>query len=171
MGKVYKEEYFINAPSNILHGYHVLSLKDNDTELILEQLIRCNVIVNRKSMNKNIISLQELIKINKLIVYEEFDTIETDIELRDEETIKIQDKDYKVLYKFNKDLNRHELYLDDYEIRIEIDDKLKKQCEDKVSELNKQIEEYNKMINKPAVISEDVGILNKIKSWFNRKCE
>jgi hypothetical protein len=127
--------------------------------------------------------------------YEEFDTIETDIELRDDETIKIQGKSYQVQYEFNKDLNRHELYLN-YEVRIEENEILKEKCKLKYDELCKKVEEYNKQVKeteiiidnrfenfikpnnkqKPTpppvkVVYEDGGLLNKIKSWFNKKHE
>lgn len=109
--------------------------------------------------------------------YEEFETIETDIELKDGDTVKIQDKDYKVLYKFNKDLKRHELYID-FEIKIDIDEELKKKCKDTLIEINNIIKEHNDFIKKVKpvpppikVVYEDGGLLNKIKNLFKGKHE
>lgn len=95
--------------------------------------------------------------------YEEFDAMETDIELKDSDTIKIQNKDYKVLYKFNKDLKRHELYLD-YEINIEIDSDLKKQCEEIIETVNRRIDEYNKTVD-----DWEVKIDERFKEYINPK--
>jgi hypothetical protein len=217
MGRVYKDTYVIDQYRNKdFYDYPILRMFGSydkeynltmNIEIILKDLIYqrekyCKDIGKSKYSgmyeneqdykDKHKVHEQKLLAKHVFDRYEEFDTTETDIELRDGETIKINDEDYKVEYKFNKNLQRHELYID-YEIRIEIDEELKKQCEDQVYEINKRISEHNKMIDESKVVIDErfknyiksknkpepppvkvVGgksILNEIKSWFTRKHE
>ncbi|EGT3606798.1 hypothetical protein FKF97_10365 [Clostridium perfringens] len=48
----------------------------------------------------------------QFVKYKEFKTIITDLELRDGETVRIGNKDYKVKYKYNDDKQQNELYIE-----------------------------------------------------------
>jgi len=215
IGKVYKENYEIYLMSYYYTSYIYNTLSENRTSYELSSLEKINIMdILKESINDkcsyyetspwnwckydNELDYKEKHKIQKRSMhnvdtfdrYEEFDCIETDREFRDNEIIKIDEQDYTIEYKYNKELNRHELYLD-YTIRTEVDEKLKKDCKDKICETNNQIEKYNKTIDdsevtidkrfknyikpedKPTpppakVVYEDGGILNKVKSWFTR---
>lgn len=215
IGNVYKENYefyltsyyytslIYNNLSENRTSYDFNSMKIEDIMSSLKDAVadKCNYYETRTwnfskyddeldYKDKHKLHKQSINNVNIFDRYEEFDCIGTDREFRDNETIKIDEQDYIIQYKYNKELKRHELYLD-YTIKVEIDEELKKQCEDKISELNKQIEEYNKVIDEsevvvdsrfknytvnivetpPALESEQKSILNKIKSWFSKKHE
>jgi len=208
MGNVYKDKYIVNNRyfvseyrgnpfEKIVHpnyyGFYMnnweYNLTQQNIELILNNRVEdnaryCSTVEKYKDeidfKNKHKVHEQNMITIHNWDRYEDFNIIETDIELRDGETVKIDDKDYKVLYKYNKNLERHELYIN-YETNIEVDEELKKQCKENLTELNTRIEEYNKSIDRLVISlderfenyvkSEDGGILNKIKSWFTIKHE
>lgn len=175
MGNVYKDKYIVtnrcfvseyrgNPSEKITHSNYYsfyidtweYNLTQSNIELIINNRIEdnsryCSTIEKYKDeidfKNKHKIRKENMITVHNWEKYEDFNIIETDIELRDGETVKIDDKDYKVLYKYNKNLERHELYIN-YEAKIEVDEELKKQCEEKLAELNTRIEEYNKSIDK-----------------------
>lgn len=208
IGKVYKETYEIYLTSyySIVNdamlcgnrtSYDLNTLKTDNIMSCLKEAVNYKCDYESKFYKYDDESdYKEKHKLQKQLIYnvdvfdrcEEFDYIETDREFRDNETVKIDGQDYAIQYKYNKELRRHELYLD-YTIKTEIDEVLKKNCEDKIFELNKQIDEYNKLIDmsevivdrkfrnyiqlkdKPTpplvkVVYEDGGILNKIKNWF-----
>lgn len=190
IGNVYKDEYvttnrcfvskyrgnpYLKPIYQTFYGFYVnnweYDLRQINMSLIVNNLIEsntryCSNIEKYKDetdyKNKHKIEERKMIAMHNWDRYEEFNTIETDIELRDGETIKIDDTDYKVLYKFNKNLKRHELYID-YEIKIEVDEELKKQCEENLAELNMKIEEYNKSID-TMVITLDERFENYIQT-------
>lgn len=77
---------------------------------------------------------------------EDIDVITTERQFKDGDIIKYKEEDYQVKYKYNKDLERHELYIN-YEIKAIEDKNLKRSCENKLEELNKKIKEYNKEVD------------------------
>lgn len=208
MGKVYKENYLVsNYPTKInfpKNNYNWLderwspfyfNIKDTDSNIILIKTIPINYIYRSSDkykdkedyINKNrIVTELYFITSNEFDKYEEFDSIKCDREFRDNEEIKIDDKNYSIKYRYNKNLKRHELCLDDYIVRTEVDKDLKKACEEKFSDFKRRIEEYNKQVRESDVViderfkcyqpetdeSSKIGknksLLTRIKKWFGR---
>lgn len=79
--------------------------------------------------------------------FKEITTITTDIELRDGETIKINNREYKVRYKFNVDKKQHELYIDKV-VELIVDEKLLKHAKIVCNEVIKKIIRYNRQVEK-----------------------
>ena len=128
--------------------------------------------------NKNqkiLISLPEkwFWKDYKFVEYREFKIITTDLELRDGETIRIENKDYKVKYKYNDDKKQNELYIDKVIETIIDEEELKhakKVCNGVVKKIirhNKEI--YKKKIEKMKESTNKLQTTNRNKNIVDRK--
>lgn len=128
--------------------------------------------------NKNqkiLISLPEkwFWKDYKFVEYREFKIITTDLELRDGETIRIENKDYKVKYKYNDDKKQNELYINKVIETIVDEEELKhakKVCDGvvkKIIKYNKEI--YKKKIEKMKETTNKLKTTNRNKNIVDRK--
>lgn len=210
IGNVYKENYEIYLTSYYYTSYIYNTLSENRNSYDLTSLETIDIMETLKDAmidkcnyyetspwnwckydneldykEKHKIQKQSIYNNSTFDIYEEFDYIETDREFRDDETIKINEDDYIIKYKYNKELKRHELYLD-YTIKTEVDEELKKACEDKINDINKQIEKHNNLIDELEVIvdnnfknykgdiveippdleSEQKSIFKRVKEWI-----
>lgn len=86
----------------------------------------------------------------KFVEYKEFKIITTDLELRDGETIRIENKDYKVKYKYNDDKKQNELYIDKV-IEIIVDEEESKYAKMVCNGVVKKIIKHNKEIEKEEI--------------------
>jgi len=185
-------------PNNHYISYPFITIetpyKYNLDELVLDKFL--NQLKSKSDCNNNrycskykdIYDYKDKHKIShiKLIVnhvwekYDEFDTIKTDREFRDNEIIKLDGKDYHSTYKFNKELNRHELHVN-YDGIFEIDKKSKEKCETTVEELNFMIDKYNQDIDNTEVVIDSrfeeyqepelpkKSLLIKFKEWIRKR--
>lgn len=130
---------------------------------------------NNNKNQKILISLPEkwFWKDYKFVEYREFKIIATDLELRDGETIRIENKDYRVKYKYNDDKKQNELYIDKIVETIIDEEELKhakKVCNGVVKKIirhNKEI--YKKKIERMQESTNKLQTTNRNKNIVDRK--
>lgn len=158
-GNIYQEEYyFANDRVRYFDGWDAYSYciyPDISSEEIFERIKQNNVGFYTLDKPKAIY-ISEYIYLNKSILlkrigftgtYKEIAVIETDIELRDGETIHIEGKDYNVKYVFNSDTKQHELYIDKI-VETIVDQESLKHAKKVCNEVIKKILRYNKEIDR-----------------------
>lgn len=168
-GKVVKEYYHMGYKNSfyIYEWYDKSYILDkNSTE---DEIFKKILTVQRESrrfrfykkqQNENLLIISKpfmgtwFCRSYNFVKYKEFKIITTDLELRDGETIRIENEDYKVKYKYNDDKKQNELYIDKVIETIVDEEKLKhakKVCNGVVKKIikhNKDIEEkYETPIN------------------------
>ena len=165
-GKVVKEYYHMgkklyNDPFYWWYWYDLeYHLGNSNTE---DEIFGC-ILIEQKYLkdigryyenNKNqkiSISLPEkwFWKDYKFVEHREFKIITTDLELRDDETIRIEHKDYKVKYKYNDDKKQNELYVDKV-IETIVDEEELKHAKKVCNGVVKKIIKHNKEIEKEEI--------------------
>lgn len=174
IGKVHKEHY--SNKESILFRIRKINFESMNVEQLFNnyKFSYEHEFEERKAKAKNLYfykfkdiedykSCIRLREIKELPSYKEFDHEEdidyivNDRDFRDNDIITFKEKDYKVIYKYNQDTKEHELHID-YIIRTIVDEKLKKQCAEKLQQLNNKIKEYNKQVDEMEVKIDETFI-------------
>lgn len=180
-GKIYKEEYYFvnNYIRYSFNGWNTYSYAIHThitSEELFERIKQNNVDFYTLDKPKAI-NISEYIYGKKPILlkrfgfagtYKEIAVIETDIELRDDETIHIDGKDYNVKYVFNSDTKQHELYINK-NVETIIDQESLKHAKKVCNEVIKKIIRYNKEIDKQVNLKD--RIIRKCNDNGNNKID
>lgn len=102
-------------------------------------------------------------------------TIDTDREFKDGDLFTYNNNDYKVIYKYNSDKDRHELYIN-YTCELIIDGELDNKINKLIEETNELIKNHNgdiekqikEIIKEPKIIHEKIQIPIENQSWFTK---
>lgn len=125
---------------------------------------------HREGENKRKINKIDILTNHEWVECGEVFAIESDREFRSGEKIKLGEKEYEIIYRYNTELKRHELYID-YDISIEKDCKLEARCKNKLTEINRLIEKYNEVSIKTETKNKNnktfIGCIKKVlfKKW------
>jgi len=98
--------------------------------------------------------------------------ISSEIEFKNYDIIQYKGKDYTVNYKYNGDLQQHELHIDFIVETIELDKEFIKQCEDNWNKIMEYRDDYFKRIEKENKVKNENTpntMFNKLKRIFTRK--
>lgn len=184
-GNIYQEKYyFVNDYFNPYKAMHYdkwdvwnypIYIYSNSEDIF--NSIKIHNTGRNRSMGNRHINIDEYVygkepillkRIGFTDTYKEIAVIETDIELRDDETIHIEGKDYNVKYVFNSDTNQHELYIDKIAETI-VDKESLKHAKKVCNEVIKKIIRYNKEIDKQVNLKD--RIVRKCKDSENNKID
>lgn len=194
-GQVVKEYYHMGYESSFyIYDWYDKSyiLDKNSTEdeifkkiLTVQKGLRCFRFY-KKQQDENLLTISKPFmetwfgRSCNFVKYKEFKTIITDLELRDNETIRIENKDYRVKYKYNDDKKQNELYIDKIVETIIDEEELKhakKVCNGVVKKIikhNKDIKEkknetpINKEIDNESFIPHKENSFNKSEGKQSR---
>ncbi|MGL6184813.1 MAG: hypothetical protein ACRC1T_05480 [Clostridium chrysemydis] len=172
-GQVIKEYYFMSVSNRYDYWSNSLTKKCSEDEIfkkIKDATINCNRFFYERTVLTPILE-KWFNKGYSLVKYKEFKIITTELELRDNEIIRIEGEDYSVKYKYNDDTRQNELYIDKVIETIIDEEELKhaKQvCNGVVKRIikyNREIEEFNKN-NEKQIRFKNIRLTKIWRNWF-----